>query len=150
MLESFHPLVRDWFARRFGEPTEPQALGWPEIATRRDVLVSAPTGSGKTFAAFLYALDELLREAVAGRLEAATRVLYVSPLRALGNDIEKNLRGPLAELQEAAARAGEPVPEIRVAVRTGDTTPAMRAAILRRPPHVLVTTPESLYLMLTA
>src|SRR5215208_6846376 len=115
MLDSFHPLVRDWFAARYGEPTEPQALGWPEIAAQKDVLVSAPTGSGKTFAAFLSALDALLRAGLAGRLEERTRVLYVSPLRALGNDIEKNLREPLAELQAAAARAGERVPDIRVA-----------------------------------
>jgi ATP-dependent Lhr-like helicase len=150
VLETFHPLVRRWFERRFGEPTEPQALGWPEIAARRDVLVSAPTGSGKTLAAFLFAIDGLLREALDGRLGAETRVLYVSPLRALSNDVEKNLRVPLAELEEAARADGLGAPEIRVQVRTGDTPQSRRQAMVRNPPHVLVTTPESLYLLLTA
>ena len=150
MLETFHPLVRRWFERRFGEPTEPQALGWPEIAARRDVLVSAPTGSGKTLAAFLFAIDELYREALDGHLGAETRVVYVSPLRALGNDVEKNLRVPLAELAELARAEGFPPPDLRVAVRSGDTPASRRAAMVRVPPHVLVTTPESLYLLLTA
>jgi len=150
VLETFHPLVRRWFERRFGEPTEPQALGWPEIAARRDVLVSAPTGSGKTLAAFLYAIDGLLRDALAGGLRAETRVLYVSPLRALSNDVEKNLAVPLAELEEAARAAGLPAPGIRVALRTGDTPQSRRQAIVRNPPHLLVSTPESLYLLLTA
>ncbi len=150
LLETFHPLVARWFAERFGDPTEPQALAWPEIAARRDVLVSAPTGSGKTLAAFLFAIDELYREALAGRLGAETRVLYVSPLRALGNDIEKNLRSPLAELGAAAHASGLPPPELRVAVRSGDTPASRRAAMVRVPPHILVTTPESLYLLLTA
>ena len=150
MLETFHPLVQRWFERRFGEPTEPQALGWPEIAARRDVLVSAPTGSGKTLAAFLFALDGLLRDALEGRLGPETRVLYVSPLRALTNDVEKNLKIPLAGLEEAARAEGLGAPEIRVQVRTGDTPQARRQAIVRNPPHVLVTTPESLYLLLTA
>jgi ATP-dependent Lhr-like helicase len=150
VLETFHPLVRRWFERRFGEPTEPQALGWPEIAARRDVLVSAPTGSGKTLAAFLSAIDGLLREGLEGRLEARTRVVYVSPLRALSNDVEKNLRGPLAELEAEARAAGLAAPELRVQVRTGDTPQSRRQAIVRNPPHLLVTTPESLYLLLTA
>lgn len=150
VLETFHPLVRRWFERRFGDPTEPQALGWPEIAAGRDVLVSAPTGSGKTLAAFLYALDGLLREALDGKLPAETRVLYVSPLRALSNDVEKNLQGPLAELEEDARAAGHPAPGIRVLVRTGDTPQSRRQSMTRHPPHVLVTTPESLYLLLTA
>jgi len=110
VLETFHPLVARWFARRFGDPTEPQALAWPEIAARRDVLVSAPTGSGKTLAAFLFAIDELYRDALAGRLGAEMRVVYVSPLRALGNDVEKNLRAPLAELADAARAEGLPRP----------------------------------------
>jgi ATP-dependent Lhr-like helicase len=150
LLDTFHPLVRRWFEDRFGEPTEPQALGWPEIAARRDVLLSAPTGSGKTLAAFLFAIDDLYRDAVAGRLGAETRVLYVSPLRALGNDVEKNLRGPLGELSELARAEGLPPPDLRVAVRSGDTPPSRRQALTRVPPHVLVTTPESLYLLLTA
>jgi ATP-dependent helicase Lhr and Lhr-like helicase len=150
VLETFHPLVRRWFERRFGEPTEPQALGWPEIAAGKDALVSAPTGSGKTLAAFLYALDGLLREALEGKLPAETRVVYVSPLRALSNDVEKNLRAPLAELEADAVAEGHPPPGIRVLVRTGDTPSARRQAMLRHPPHVLVTTPESLYLLLTS
>ena len=150
MLSGFHPVVAAWFASRFGTPTEPQASCWPEIRAGRDVLVASPTGSGKTFAAFLAALDGLLREGLAGRLEDETRVLYVSPLKALGNDIEKNLRQPLAEIRAAAEVGGLGPPEIRVAVRTGDTPASRRQALLRRPPHVLVTTPESLYLLLTA
>jgi ATP-dependent Lhr-like helicase len=150
VLETFHPLVRSWFEGRFGSPTEPQARAWPAIAAGEDVLVSAPTGSGKTLAAFLSALDGLLRAGLAGTLREETRVVYVSPLRALSNDVERNLLGPLAELSEAAARAGQAAPALRVALRTGDTTGSRRQAILRRPPHVLVTTPESLYLLLTA
>jgi ATP-dependent Lhr-like helicase len=151
VLDTFHPLVRRWFEARFGAPTAPQAQAWPEIAARRDVLVSAPTGSGKTLAAFLAALDGLLREGLtAGALPDATRVVYVSPLRALSNDIERNLAWPLAELRAAAAAEGLAPPPIRVAVRTGDTPGARRQALVRRPPHVLVTTPESLYLLATA
>ena len=151
MLATFHPLVRRWFEGRFGAPTAPQAQAWPAIAARRDVLVSGPTGSGKTLAAFLAALDGLIREGLAeGSLPATTRVLYVSPLRALSNDIERNLARPLAELGAAAAAEGLALPEVRVAVRTGDTTGARRQALVRRPPHVLVTTPESLYLLATA
>ncbi|HYG66139.1 MAG TPA: DEAD/DEAH box helicase, partial [Anaeromyxobacteraceae bacterium] len=130
--------------------TEPQVRGWPEIAAHRDVLLSAPTGSGKTLAAFLAAIDRLLRDALSGRLPDETRVLYVSPLRALSNDVEKNLRVPLGELSARAAAEGHPLPELRVAVRTGDTAAARRQALLKRPPHVLVTTPESLYLLLTS
>jgi len=150
VLHTFHPLVRRWFERRFREPTEPQALGWPEIVARRDVLLSAPTGSGKTLAAFLFAIDELYREALDGRLGAETRVLYVSPLRALGNDVEKNLRIPLAELADLAREEGLPPPDLKVAVRSGDTPSSRRQAMMRVPPHILVTTPESLYLLLTA
>ncbi|ACG75187.1 DEAD/H associated domain protein [Anaeromyxobacter sp. K] len=149
MLDTFHPVIRAWFAGRFGDPTEPQALAWPEIAARRDVLVSAPTGSGKTLAAFLSAIDGLLQDGLAGRLEDATRVVYVSPLRALGNDIARNLEAPLAELRAAARAAGLAPPDLRVAVRTGDTTASARRSLLLRPPHLLVTTPESLYLLLT-
>lgn len=151
VLETFHPVVRRWFEDRFGDPTEPQILAWPEIALGRDVLVSSPTGSGKTLAAFLSALDGLLREALdRGGLADETRVVYVSPLRALSNDVERNLRGPLAELEVAAVAAGHRPPGIRVAVRTGDTPSSRRQQLARRPPHVLVTTPESLYLLLTA
>ncbi len=150
MLDTFHPVVRAWFVRRFGDPTEPQAPAWREIAAGRDVLVSAPTGSGKTLAAFLYAIDALLKEGLEGRLDGRTRVVYVSPLRALGNDITKNLQAPLAEIRAAALAAGLSPPELRVAVRTGDTTASARRSLLLRPPHILVTTPESLYLLLTS
>jgi ATP-dependent Lhr-like helicase len=150
MLPGFHPVVSGWFESRFGSPTEPQAAGWPEIQAGRDVLVSAPTGSGKTFAAFLSGLDALFREGIEGELPDETHILYVSPLKALSNDIEKNLREPLAALREAALSAGLRPPSIRAAVRTGATPAARRQAMLRRPPHVLVTTPESLYLLLTS
>ena len=150
MLPGFHPLVADWFESRFGSPTEPQAAGWPEIQAGRDVLLSAPTGSGKTFAAFLSGLDSLFREGLDGELPDETRILYVSPLKALSNDIEKNLREPLLALREAARAAGLRPPAIRAEVRTGDTPSSRRQAMMRRPPHVLVTTPESLYLLLTS
>jgi len=143
-LSSFHPTVSRWFSARFGEPTECQREGWPAIAEGRHTLIAAPTGSGKTLAAFMWAIDGLLRKGDA--LTDRTEVLYVSPLRALSNDVQKNLEAPLAEL-----RALDPgLPELRVLVRTGDTPPGERAAMTRRPPHVLVTTPESLYLMLTS
>jgi ATP-dependent Lhr-like helicase len=150
VLPGFHPLVSGWFESRFGTPTEPQAAGWPEIQAGRDVLVSAPTGSGKTFAAFLSGIDSLFREGLEGELPDETRILYVSPLKALSNDIEKNLREPLAALREAALAAGLRPLAIRAAVRTGDTPSSRRQAMLKRPPHVLVTTPESLYLLLTS
>jgi ATP-dependent helicase Lhr and Lhr-like helicase len=150
VLERFHPVTRRWFEERFAAPTEPQARAWPAIQAGEDVLVSAPTGSGKTLAAFLAALDGLLRDGLAGTLADATRVLYVSPLRALSNDVERNLLGPLQGLTAGASALGIAPPALRVAVRTGDTSSARRQAIVRRPPHVLVTTPESLYLLLTA
>ncbi|MEO5657988.1 MAG: DEAD/DEAH box helicase, partial [Nitrospiria bacterium] len=144
----FHPLVVQWFAARFGEPTEAQRLGWPPIAAGEDTLIAAPTGSGKTLAAFLAAIDRLLREAVEGRLADETRVLYVSPLKALSHDIQRNL---IAPLEEIAARAEkDDLPPIRAAVRTGDTPAAERRRMIRRPPHLLITTPESLYLLLTS
>jgi ATP-dependent Lhr-like helicase len=145
-----HPIVRDWFEGRFGTPTEPQRLGWPPILSGRSTLISAPTGSGKTFAAFLACIDGLVRQAVAGTLAARTTVVYVSPLKALGNDIQKNLDGPLAEIVALARARGFDVPDIRTAVRTGDTLMPARRAMLQRPPHILVTTPESLYILLTA
>ena len=145
-----HPIVREWFSRRFDTPTEPQLLGWPHIVAGRDTLISAPTGSGKTLAAFLACIDGLVRAGAEGRLEDQTAVLYVSPLKALGNDIQKNLDGPLAEIARLAPELGHLVPEIRTAVRTGDTLMPERRAMLQRPPHILVTTPESLYILLTA
>ncbi len=149
-LKSFHPIVARWFEERFATPTEPQAGGWPHIAAGRDTLISAPTGSGKTLAAFLACIDRLVREGMGGRLQAGTSVLYVSPLKALGNDIQKNLEEPLAQLRAVAGEMGVELPEIRTAVRSGDTTPGERAAMLKKPPHILITTPESLYLLLTA
>ncbi|HZS32695.1 MAG TPA: DEAD/DEAH box helicase, partial [Methylomirabilota bacterium] len=152
MLEGFHPAIRTWFAGRFPDgPTEPQAAGWPAIAAGADTLIAAPTGSGKTLAAFLVCLDRLFREAADGGAPPdRTDAVYVSPLKALATDIRENLERPLAEIGAAAAAAGAPVPAIRVLVRTGDTPAGARAAMLRRPAHLLVTTPESLYLLVTA
>src|SRR3954471_2046721 len=139
----FHPAVQQWFEGKFGTPTEPQVLGWPRIQAGEDTLIAAPTGSGKTLAAFLAAVDAMIREGAA--LKDETQVLYVSPLKALANDVRKNLLEPLAEL-----RKFDGVPDIRAAVRTGDTPQAERQAMLRKPPHILVTTPESFYLLLTS
>ena len=149
-LEWAHPLVRDWFVGRFGTPTEPQQLGWPSILARKTTLVSAPTGSGKTLAAFLICIDRLIRKAISGELTDQTEVLYVSPLKALSNDIQKNLEIPLGEILQLAGQRGILMPNIRTAVRTGDTLAHERHAMLARPPHILVTTPESLYILLTA
>ena len=145
-----HPLVAEWFISRFGTPTEPQEQGWPHILAGRTTLISAPTGSGKTLAAFLICIDRLVRKALAGDLRDSTEVLYVSPLKALGNDIQKNLEGPLGEILALAGERGFLMPEIRTAVRTGDTLTKERREMLKRPPHILVTTPESLYILLTA
>ncbi|HVI09457.1 MAG TPA: DEAD/DEAH box helicase [Candidatus Binatia bacterium] len=145
-----HPLVGEWFVQRFGTPTEPQEQGWPHILAGRTTLISAPTGSGKTLAAFLACIDKLVRKALSGDLTDRTEVLYVSPLKALGNDIQKNLEIPLGEILAMANQRGLLMPEIRTAVRTGDTLMPERRAMLKRPPHILVTTPESLYILLTA
>src|SRR3989454_1506270 len=145
-----HPLVREWFERRFAEPTEAQAQGWPAILAGKPTLISAPTGSGKTLAAFLACIDRLVRKAVSGQLLDRTEVLYISPLKALGNDIQKNLEAPLGEILQLAGERGVLMPPIRTAVRTGDTLAHERRAMLARPPHILVTTPESLYILLTA
>ena len=150
MLGEFHPLVADWFRARYGSPTEPQVEGWPLIRAGRDVLVSAPTGSGKTLAAFTLALDALVRRAADGTLADETLVVYVSPLKALSNDVRKNLEVPLAEMQTLAVERGIPLQTIRTATRTGDTPQIERQRMLRTPPHVLVTTPESLFILLTA
>src|SRR5712664_2721993 len=149
-LEWAHPIVQEWFVSKFGTPTEPQEQGWPHILARRTTLISAPTGSGKTLAAFLACIDRLIRKSLAGELTDRTEVLYVSPLKALGNDIQKNLEGPLREIMQLASDRGLLMPEIRTMVRTGDTLPAERRQMLKRPPHILVTTPESLYILLTA
>src|SRR5579863_7994688 len=145
-----HPVVQKWFAHRFDTPTEPQEKGWPQILARKDTLISAPTGSGKTLAAFLACIDHLVSRAAGGELHDQTEVLYVSPLKALGNDVHKNLEVPLREITELAQEEGLRLAEIRSAVRTGDTLAPERRAMLARPPHILVTTPESLYILLTA
>jgi ATP-dependent Lhr-like helicase len=148
-LSKFHPVIAEWFAKRFAAPTDPQRLGWPTILENRDTLIAAPTGSGKTLTAFLASLDRLLRLALAGELRNRSYVLYVSPLRALSNDIQRNLQGPLAEILELARRDYPQCPDIHALVRTGDTPSRERQGMVRRPPHILVTTPESLYLVLT-
>ncbi|RKU04559.1 ATP-dependent DNA helicase [Burkholderia sp. Nafp2/4-1b] len=151
-LDVFHPAVAAWFHRTFAAPTGAQALAWPHIKAGRSTLVAAPTGSGKTLTAFLCALDDLVRDALAhdGALPDATLVVYVSPLKALSNDIHVNLDAPLAGIAASLAQLGLPVPAIRTAVRTGDTTQAERAALRKRAPHILVTTPESLYVLLSS
>jgi ATP-dependent Lhr-like helicase len=153
VLAGFHPAVRAWFQSRFpAGPTAPQAQGWPEIAAGRNTLIAAPTGSGKTLSGFLVCIDRLFRQAEAcgGRVAPETQVVYVSPLKALTIDIQQNLETPLAEIRALAEQMGCAVPEIRVAARSGDTAAAARTAMLKRPPHFLITTPESLYLMVTA
>jgi len=150
VLSGFDPLVSEWFTTRFGGPTEPQARGWPEIHAGRDVLVCAPTGSGKTLAAFLISIDALVRQARLGELPDRTQVVYVSPLKALSNDVHKNLEVPLAEIAELARLRGVPVAPIRAALRTGDTPQWERQRMTRERPHILVTTPESLFILLTA
>src|SRR6202047_1073776 len=149
-LEWAHPLVSEWFVRQFGPPTEPQELGWPYILAGRTTLICAPTGSGKTLAEFLACIDRLVRKAISGELLDTTEVLYVSPLKALGNDIQRNLNVPLGEILLLARQQGFLMPEIRTAVRTGDTLARERLAMQKRPPPILVTTTESLYILLTA
>src|SRR5713101_3877126 len=150
-LNLFHPAVANWFAKQFAAPTAPQERAWPSIKERRHTLIAAPTGSGKTLSAFLAAIDDLVRLALAGSLEDNTQVVYVSPLKALSNDIQRNLQEPLAGIAaELKAMGLDRLPEIRTLLRTGDTPAKERAAMLRRPPHILVTTPESLYILLTS
>ncbi|HEV8305535.1 MAG TPA: DEAD/DEAH box helicase, partial [Gemmatimonadales bacterium] len=149
-LNGFHPTIARWFTDRFTEPTEPQRRAWPVIRRGGDVLIAAPTGSGKTFAAFLSAIDALVRQGLDGTLRDETQVLYVSPLKALSNDVQKNLAEPLAEIGAALAAQGLGDVGIRTLVRTGDTPQADRQAMVKQPPHILVTTPESLYLILTS
>ena len=149
-LKLFHPAVANWFAKQFTEPTPPQEHAWPSIKNRKHTLIAAPTGSGKTFAAFLSAIDDLIRQGVEGTLEDVTQVVYVSPLKALSNDIQKNLQEPLAGILEELKSMGLPEVNIRTFVRTGDTSASERTAMIKRPPHVIVTTPESLYILLTS
>ncbi|MBI2903260.1 MAG: DEAD/DEAH box helicase, partial [Candidatus Methylomirabilis oxyfera] len=149
-MHRFHPLVAHWFRTTFGTPTDAQAAGWTRIAAGEDTLIAAPTGSGKTLAAFLWAIDGLVRKAAGGTLEDRTYVIYVSPLKALGNDVQKNLQVPLREIRALAEAEGAALPDIRVVVRTGDTPASERARMIRKPPHILITTPESLFILLTA
>jgi ATP-dependent Lhr-like helicase len=149
-LEHFHPVIRKWFSETLGEPTRAQELGWAAIRERRHTLIAAPTGSGKTLAAFLNALDDLFHEGLLAPLPDEVRVVYVSPLKALSADIHKNLAEPRAAIRRLAEEMGLEAPRITAAVRTGDTTSSERASMLKTPPHILVTTPESLYLLLTA
>ncbi len=150
-LELFLPPVRAWFEETFGRPTPPQAQGWPAIQRGEHTLILAPTGSGKTLAAFLWGIDRLFHELTAGETEDdGVRLVYISPLKALNNDIQRNLRAPLAGIRVKADELGQALPSIRVAVRSGDTPQRERQAMLRQPPHILITTPESLYLLLTS
>ncbi len=151
-LAGFHPAVAEWFRRRFPEgPTTPQAEGWPHIGAGHDTLIAAPTGSGKTLSGFLVCIDRLYRAHERGDdIDGTTRVVYVSPLKALAVDIAENLERPLAEIAAIAQEIGLDAPRVRVAVRTGDSTSSERAAMLRRPPSFVVTTPESLYLLVTS
>jgi ATP-dependent Lhr-like helicase len=148
VLNSFHPAVAAWFSRSFDAPTEAQIRAWPALAAGEHVLVAAPTGSGKTFAAFLSAIDQLVKEGLQGPLPDETRVVYVSPLKALSNDIQRNLEAPLNGIREELMALGLADVEIRAVVRTGDTTQAERAGMRRKAPHIVVTTPESLYILL--
>ncbi|HET7287822.1 MAG TPA: DEAD/DEAH box helicase, partial [Pyrinomonadaceae bacterium] len=149
-LELFHPAVARWFARSFPAPTDPQLHAWPEIKKHRHTLIAAPTGSGKTLAAFLSAIDDLVRLGVEGKLDDSTHVIYVSPLKALSNDVQRNLQVPLEGIQEELNDLGLPEVNIRTLVRTGDTPASERTAMTKRPPHIVVTTPESLYILLTS
>ncbi|MDF0667020.1 MAG: DEAD/DEAH box helicase [Nitrospira sp.] len=149
-LARFHPTISEWFSSCIGQPTDVQIQAWPAIQSGADALIAAPTGSGKTLAAFLSCIDHLFNQALNRELDDHTQVLYVSPLKALSNDIQKNLQKPLAEIGQLALQAGLLMPELRVLVRTGDTPMADRRQMLKRPPHILVTTPESLFILLTA
>ena len=149
-LQHFHPAVAAWFSKQFGTPTDVQSQAWPAIRRRTHTLIAAPTGSGKTLAAFLAAIDELVHEGLANPLPDETRVLYVSPLKALSNDIHKNLELPLAGIRDELLMLGMSDVSIRAQVRTGDTPQGERERMRRLPPHILVTTPESLYILLTS
>src|ERR1041384_558151 len=149
-LDQFHPAVREWFLKQFPAPTEPQAEAWPAIKSGQHTLIAAPTGSGKTLAAFLSAIDDLVWQAVDGTLADETQVVYVSPLKALSNDIKINLEAPLKGIQQNLEASGVSDVEIRTLVRTGDTPAKDRVAMTKKPPHIIVTTPESLYILLTS
>lgn len=149
---TFHPAVKKWFDGQFDQPSPPQAQGWPAIAAGKHTLILAPTGSGKTLAAFLWCIDEIFRGQMASGKQENTSVhtLYISPLKALNNDIHRNLQEPLQGIRRESKKAGLALPEIRALVRTGDTPAHVRQSIVKKPPHILITTPESLYLLLTS
>ena len=147
---NFSPATQDWFSGTFAAPTPAQVEGWASISQGQHTLIAAPTGSGKTLAAFLWCLDQLARQPVPLNAQQRCRVLYVSPLKALAHDVERNLKAPLVGIRLAAQRRGEPPPDISVALRTGDTSSQDRRDIARTPPDILITTPESLYLLLTS
>src|ERR1700754_4502337 len=147
-LDAFHPAVANWFNRTFQAATPPQEQAWPAIQAQQHVLIAAPTGSGKTLAAFLAAIDRLVREGLEHGLSDNTHIVYVSPLKALSNDIRRNLEAPLAGIREELKALGLPGLEIRTFVRTGDTPQSERNSMRKRPPHIVVTTPESLYILL--
>src|SRR5262245_43686378 len=149
-LNIFHPAVAAWFHQSFAAPTPAQAEAWPAIKAGRNVLIAAPTGSGKTLAAFLSAIDALVRQGLEDGLKDETQIVYVSPLKALSNDIHRNLEIPLAGIREALRARGLPEVNIRTWVRTGDTPPGERQRMGKRPPHIVVTTPESLYILLSS
>ncbi len=149
-MVQFQPVVQEWFRDRFGEPTEPQRLGWPPIQRGENVLVAAPTGSGKTLAAFLCAIDRLIGQSSRGELSQSTQIVYISPLKALANDIRMNLLEPLEQIQQLGNSRGLELSPIQALVRTGDTLARERARMKRTPPHILVTTPESLFILLTS
>ena len=148
-LDLFHAPVRDWFSAVFEQPTRPQVLGWPAIARGDSTLILAPTGTGKTLAAFLWCIDRLMFRPAPAETERC-RVVYISPIKALAVDVERNLRAPLVGIAQAAQRLGVPFHEPSIFIRTGDTPPGERARFLRHPADILITTPESLYLMLTS
>ena len=141
---SFHPSVVAWFQQQFGVPTSPQAEAWPLIKVGQNVLIAAPTGSGKTLAAFLSAIDDLVWQGEAGTLKDETQIVYISPLKALSNDIRRNLEVPIVGIRQKLREQGRPDVEIRSWVRTGDTSASERQRMIRQPPHIVVTTPESL------
>ena len=150
VLDSFHIACKNWFEAQFGQPTPVQEQAWPAIKQGKHTLISAPTGSGKTLAAFYAAIDGLVQQGLKRQLSDGVQILYVSPLKALSNDIQKNLELPLDGIAEHLHLAGEVPVDIRIAVRTGDTTASERQKMAKKPPHILVTTPESLYLLLTS
>jgi len=149
-LHDFHPAVAAWFAQAFPAPTPAQTRAWPAIRSGRHTLIAAPTGSGKTLAAFLAAIDDLVRQGCEATLADETQIVYVSPLKALSNDVQINLQAPLEGIRARLAELGHPDVEIRASVRTGDTPQSEREAMKRRAPHIVVTTPESLYILLTS